>query len=87
MLIELKKIIKWNQTKLKPFTRHKISKSRGVLNFHFGMSVQPENRGLENGLPLNLGSKELILSNLRLLELKFYQILGLRTDFPPTLRL
>ena len=30
-----------------------------VLNFHFGMSVQPErseNRGIENGIPPNLES-------------------------------
>ena len=46
----------------------------GVLNFHFDMSVG--NRGLENRLPPNLGSELIFLSNLRLLELKFVQILG-----------
>ena len=40
-----------------------MNEAGGGLNFHFGMSVQPErayntkNSGLENGLPPNFGSQ------------------------------
>ena len=57
-----------------------------VLKFHFCiyMSVRPEGpKIIENRTAVKSGQRNDLLFNLRLLELKFYQILSLRTELFP----